>query len=625
VEAARPFRDSPLIWTDANIQSLFDALPDAILMVDRAGRTVVANIKAEKIFGYSNEELIGRPIEQLLDQRLGARHGLDLEQYFRNPRAESVGTRLELFAQQSDGSAFPVEINLSPIATEVDTYIIIAIRDATAFHRIKELKESESALREIYEGEARFQLAADFASMMIWMSGTDKLFTYFNEPWLDFTGRSMEQERGNGWTHGVHPDDLRRCLDTHKQAFDRHEEFKIEYRLRRYDGEYRWIYEQGVPRFNADHTFGGYIGSCVEMTGVKRMEEALRQKELDLIESQRLAGVGSWQWHIGSDTVTWSEELYRIAGRDPTLRAPNYKEHSRMFTVESWGKLSRAVEEAWRAGTPYELDLEMVRPDGTTRWVRSRGEAQRDNTGRIVRLRGTAQDITDRKQTEKELSGVSGRLLEAQEQERSRIARDLHDDISQRLALLVNDMGGVENDLPESAAETRSRIHAIGERASEICSDIQDISHQLHSSKLQYLGIAAAANIFCKEFSKREKLEIDFHSIDMPPAVPYDISLCLFRVLQEALHNVAKHSGAPHLEVNLRGASGEIQLTVRDSGIGFDPAEVMKGNGLGLISIRERVGLVGGTFSIFSKPHSGTEISVRIPISTGEQASRTAG
>jgi PAS domain S-box-containing protein len=625
VGTARPFQGLPLIWTDTNIQSLFNALPDAILMVNQAGRTVVANIKAEKIFGYSHEELIGRPIEWLLDPKLGARHGLDLEQYFRNPKAQSVGTRLELFAQQSDGTAFPAEINLSPIATLADNYVIIAIREATAFHPIKELNKSESVLREIYEGEARFHLAADFAPMMIWMSGTDRLFTYFNEPWLDFTGRSMEQEKRDGWRQGVHPDDLRRCLNTYKQAFDRHEEYKIEYRLRRYDGEYRWIFEQGVPRFNADHTFAGYIGSCVEMTGVNRMEEALRQKELDLIESQRLAGVGSWQWHIGSDALTWSGELYRIAGRDPALRAPTYKEHSRLFTVESWGKLSRAVEEAWRAGTPYELDLEMVRPDGTTRWIRSRGEAQRDNTGCIVRLRGTAQDITDRKKTEKELSGVSGRLLEAQEQERSRIARDLHDDISQRLALLVNDMGGMENDLPDSAAEARSRIHEIGERASEICSDIQDISHQLHSSKLQYLGIAAAAKIFCKEFSEHEKLEIDFHSIDIPPSVPDDISLCLFRVLQEALHNAAKHSRAPHLEVTLRGASGEIQLAIRDSGIGFDPEEVMKRNGLGLISIRERVGLVGGTFSILSKPHSGTEINVRVPIFMGEQASQASG
>jgi len=220
---------------------------------------------------------------------------------------------------------------------------------------------------------------------------------------------------------------------------------------------------------------------------------------------------------------------------------------------------------------------------------------------------------------------VSGRLLEAQEQERHRIARDLHDDISQRLALLVNDMGGLENALPDSIADARSRIHEIGQRASEICGDIQNISHQLHSSKLEYLGIVASAKIFCKEFSEHEKLEIDFHSIDIPSSVPDNISLCLFRVLQEALHNAAKHSGASHLEVHMLGGSGEIQLTIRDRGVGFDPEEIKKKKGLGLISIRERVGLVGGTFSIRSKPQSGTEISVRIPVPVNGQASRAAG
>jgi signal transduction histidine kinase len=233
--------------------------------------------------------------------------------------------------------------------------------------------------------------------------------------------------------------------------------------------------------------------------------------------------------------------------------------------------------------------------------------------------------MIDRKRKEEEISGLSGRLLEAQEQERSRIARDLHDDISQRLALLVNDLVEIEGKLPKSAADARQSIHEIGQRASEICTDIQDISHQLHPSKLQYLGLATAAKLFCKEFTEHEKLAVDFRSVDMPTNVPAEISLCLFRVLQEALHNAAKHSGASQIEVRLRGVPGEIQLTIRDRGVGFDPKTAEKGKGLGLISIRERVGLVGGEFSIFSKPHSGTEINVRVPVSVDEQASGAAG
>jgi PAS domain S-box-containing protein len=622
---ARPFRDLPLKWTDTRVQILLDALPEAVLMVNQVGKILVANKSAERMFGYGCEELIGRSIEWLFSPRPRDRHALDLEDYFRDPYMRIIEVGQEVFGRRGNGAAFPVEIYLNPITTEAGTLVITAIREATVSHRIAELKESETVLRDLYEGGARFQLAADFAPIMIWESGTDNLRNYFNKPWLDFTGLSLDEVRGDGWAEAVHPDDLQRCLNIYTEALDRREEYKTEYRLRRNDGEYEWIFEKGLPRFNADHSFAGYIGFCVEMTGVKQMEEALHQKEIDLLESQRLAGVGSWHWRADNDTVTWSEELYRIAGRDPALPAPTFEEHSSLFTAESWDKLSRAVEGALRAETPDELDLEMVRPDGTTRWVRVRGEAERDNTGRIVRLRGTAQDITDRKQTEKELSGVSGRLLEVQEQERRRIARDLHDDIIQRLALLVNDMEGLENDLHDSAPEARSRIHEIGQRASEICGDIQNISHQLHSSKLEYLGIAASAKIFCREFSEHEHLEIDFQSVDIPSSVPDNISLCLFRVLQEALHNAAKHSGASHLEVHMRGGSKEIQLTIRDRGVGFDSEEVKKKKGLGLISIRERVGLVGGTFSILSRPQFGTEISVRIPVPVGEQVSRAAG
>jgi PAS domain S-box-containing protein len=351
VGTAQPFRDLPLKWRDASFQSLLDALPDAVLIVNLAGEIVVRNTQAEKMFGYTREELIGSSIERLIPSRFRDRHAQDLESYFSDPKVRPMGIGLDLFAQRSDGSEFPVEINLSPLTTEGGTFVISAIRDTTALQRLRELKELETVLREIHESEARFRLAADSAPVMIWMAGTKKLCTYFNQPWLDFTGRTLDQERGNGWTEGIHPDDLERCLNTYTQAFDRREEFKMEYRLRRYDGEYRWIFDKGLPRFNADHSFSGYIGSCVEVTEVKWMEEALRQKEKDLLEAQRLAGVGSWQWHVRNDTVTWSEELYRIAGRDPASPVPTYKEHSSLRRGRSVARWN-AIRTRSRNGPP---------------------------------------------------------------------------------------------------------------------------------------------------------------------------------------------------------------------------------------------------------------------------------
>jgi len=349
----------------------------------------------------------------------------------------------------------------------------------------------------------------------------------------------------------------------------------------------------------------------------KQAEKALRQKGKELSEAQRLAGVGSWYWDAQNDIVTWSEELYRIAGLDPTLPAPNYKECPRHLTAESWERLQRAAEQTLRYGTPYELDLEMIRPHGTTRWVTARAEAVADTTGRIVGLRGTTQDITERKLAQETLADMSRKLLEAQEQERTRIARELHDDINQQLALLSGEIHQVKEALPVSAGELRNRVDELGKRTSEISSGVQSLSHELHSSRLEYLGVVSAIRGFCKELGDKQKVKVDFQSEGVPRTVSPEVSLCLFRVVQEGLHNAVKHSGVRSFEVRLHGSPGEIHLTVRDSGMGFDPELVRDTQGLGFVSMQERVRLVNGSIVITSKPGSGTEIDVRAPLQNG--------
>ena len=356
-----------------------------------------------------------------------------------------------------------------------------------------DLKLLTSAMR---EGEERFRLVANAAPVLIWMSGPDKLCNYFNQPWLEFTGRPIELELGNGWAEGVHPEDLERCLDTSTKAFDGRESFKVEYRLRRHDREYRWLLGTAVPRFNRDGSFAGYIGSCI--------------------------------------------------------------------------------------------------------------------------------DITERKRGEEALASVSRRLIEAQEQERARIARELHDDIVQRLALIAVELEKLHQELP-NPPKIRSRMGELHSQTTAIATDIQTLSHELHSTKLEYLGIEAAMRGFCKEFGKQHKAEIDFKSHDLPSPLSPDISLCLFRVLQEALQNSAKHSGARHIEVRLWGTSDEIHLMVKDSGIGFDNEAAKSRGGLGLISMEERLKLLKGTFSVESEPEGGTTIRARVPLSLDSKLMRAAG
>jgi signal transduction histidine kinase len=246
------------------------------------------------------------------------------------------------------------------------------------------------------------------------------------------------------------------------------------------------------------------------------------------------------------------------------------------------------------------------------------------DTGEGTLVTSAIRDITERKRSEEALASVSRRLIEAQEQERTRIARELHDDIVQRLALLAIRLEQLQQSSPDVSAEVCTRLDELRNQTSEIANDIQSLSHELHSAKLEYLGIAAAMKGFCKEFGERQKVEIDFKTRDLPSVLPPDFSLCFFRVLQEALRNAAKHSGVRYFEVRLWGTPGEIHLTVRDSGTGFDNAAAKEGRGLGLISMEERLKLLNGRFSVESQAQGGTTIYAHLYLGSKSDSLRTA-
>jgi PAS domain S-box-containing protein len=337
--------------------------------------------------------------------------------------------------------------------------------------------------RALPENEELFRRIANTAPVMIWMSGIDKLCTYFNQPWLQFTGRSLDSELGNGWAEGVHSEDLGRCLDTYTKAFDLREPFSMEYRLRRHDGEYRWILDSGVPIFNPDSSFAGYIGS--------------------------------------------------------------------------------------------------------------------------------AMDITERKLAEESLSKLSQGLIEAQEEERAAVDRELHHYIDSLVVLSIN-LDLFQQNPPELETEIRQQIGSAREQVKDIVRDIRALSHLLHS-KLEYLGLAGASASFCKEFSDKQNVKIDFHYQGVPNELTKEVAVCLYRVLQEALQNATKYSRSRLFEVSLRAEPNEIQLTVRGWGRGFDPAVALEAQALGITAMRERLKLVDGDLSIESQPKRGITIHARVP------------
>ena len=224
-----------------------------------------------------------------------------------------------------------------------------------------------------------------------------------------------------------------------------------------------------------------------------------------------------------------------------------------------------------------------------------------------------SEDITRRKQMEEALSRMSRNLIESQEQERTRIGRELHDDINQRLAMLAIEL----EQLQENPSEIRSRVEELRKQTIEISDDVQALSHELDSSKLERLGAIGGMRSWCREFGERQGIQVEFKSPEAKTSLPREIGLCLFRVLQEALHNAAKYSGVRRIEVQLREDAGEIHLLVSDLGRGFDLETAKEGRGLGLTSMQERIRLINGIIEIRSKPMGGTTIHVHVSLTSG--------
>jgi PAS domain S-box-containing protein len=549
----------------------------------------------------------------------------------------------------------------------------------------------------------------------------------------------------------VHPDDRARVWKAVQSAMENRGPYAAEFRIVRPDGTLCWVAAQGKFSYLPNGEAERMLGIAVDVTARKNAEDALYRKDADLTEAQRLAGVGSWRWTVEDDTVSWSNEVYRITGRDPRLAAPTYAELSQIYTAESWERLRHAVEAALGTGTPYELELEVKRSDGTTRWIIGRGEAHRDVTGRVVGLHGTVQDITERRRsrealreseerlrlaaeagrmyafewdratdmivrsaefthilglttetkdttcrqmltnvhpddqskvvaatnsctpenpfcrikyrvlrsdgslvwleknaraffdakgrmvrmigmvaditerklTEETLSTLSRRLIEAQETERARIARELHDDIGQRLALLSVTLEQLKQSAADSPKEVRGGMDEMRRQILAISAGIHALTHDLHSPTLRHLGIVKAMHGFCRELSEQQKVEIYFSHRDIPDSVPHEISLCLYRILQEGLHNAIKHSKVRQYQVSLRATSDSIHLTIEDSGLGFDPRAALAGNGLGLNSMQERLKLVNGELYIDSQPQFGTKVHARVPFRSKSMAARS--
>ena len=350
------------------------------------------------------------------------------------------------------------------------------------------------------------------------------------------------------------------------------------------------------------------IAMVEEITDKKAAEEALQAREdlLKIFVKNVPVGVAMLDRDMRYLQVSdrwcadYSIDSSQVLGRSHYELFPDIPERwKEMHKRALVGETLRAEEDRWDR-------------KGSTAWIRWELRPWRAPSGIVGGILIFAEDITHRKQMEEAISSISRKLIESQEQERARIGRELHDDINQRLALLAVELERLQDD----PSELRTHVQELRKQLIEISNDVQGLSHELHSSKLEYLGALRAMKGWCREFGERQGIQIEFKSFEANISLPREIGLCLFRVLQEALHNAAKYSGVKRIEVEVREDSSEIHLLVSDLGRGFDLETATQGRGLGLTSMQERVRLINGIIEIQSKPMGGTIVNVRVPLTS---------
>lgn len=291
---------------------------------------------------------------------------------------------------------------------------------------------------------------------------------------------------------------------------------------------------------------------------------------------------------------------------------------------DDFAELISAVTGAIEKKSGFSKEFRLRRADGVYRWVLAVAAPRRNGDGSFAGLIGYGSDITDQKLAEEALRDVGGRMIEAQEQERSRIARELHDDICQKLAVLSMQLEMSKSPSSAVGSAANRQIEDMRRNCTSIAEDVQALSHELHSSRLDYLGLEVALESFCQEISQQQNINVDCRCENVPETLTKAISLSLFRIAQEGVHNSLKYSGADRCSVLLRGGVRSIELEVGDSGDGFDVEIARGGKSLGLISMQERAHLVNGNFRIESVIGGGTRILVIIPL-PGQTEDRAAG
>jgi PAS domain S-box-containing protein len=490
---------------------------------------------------------------------------------------------------------------------------------------------------ELRESESRFQMVADAAPVLIWMSGVDKLCTFFNKPWLKFTGRSMEQEVGNGWAEGVYRDDLQQCLQVYTNAFDARQPFVMQYRLRRNDGEYRWVSDQGVPRYDPQGRFAGYIGSCVDVTELLNKDEALRESEERMRLAADTANLGIWEWDLATNEI-WATNARRSPLGWPVSGKATFEDFISRVHPEDRNRIQQTISEAIRDGKDYDSEYRLVLPDGIVRWMSTHGSVHFDGQGKPTRILGINIDITARKQAE-----LDGQRDRAELSHLSRVAlmgemsASIAHELNQPLAGILSNAAAGQRFIDRGDVDLREVRELLGDiildgrRASDVVRGIRGMvkKEQIARRPVDLNEVVmdavrmASADAVLHSCQLETSLAANLPAVDGDPVQLQQVLLNLLINAFDAMRDAPVSRRRVAIATQPNG-DGTVRISVRDYGFGmseqirdrlFDPffSTKTEGLGMGLAIVRSIIESHGGTITAKNADGGGARFDFVLP------------
>jgi PAS domain S-box-containing protein len=461
------------------------------------------------------------------------------------------------------------------------------------------------------ESEARLAEAQGIAKCGSWVWDPVRDKTYWSDEMYRILGLVPQSVPAGG--HLTHHKNNEFHAARRRRAFDAGEAYTAEYTIARPDGETRIVVESGQTKYDSQRRPISLIGTLLDITDARQAEEVLRESEGRFRVMADVTPIMMWTAGVDKLCTEVNRGWLRFTGR-PIERelGEGWTEGVHPGDLQKW---ISTYEEAFRERIPFTMEYRLRRHDGEYHWISNAGSPRFLSNGTFAGYIGCCVDVHVRKEVELARIEVASRLLNAQEVERTRIARELHDGIGQQMALLNIRMQSLAASVSQEQGPIYSGMKKLSSDLAAIGNDVSQLSHQLHSSELEYLGLTAAITGLCRRFSEEYPIKVACECKGIPAGLENTIALSILRVAQESLHNIAKHSNAKTVQLELTCVDRELVLVVRDNGDGFDVKKDRTKAGLGLISMRERIVLVGGQFVIDSKPGVGTTVMARVPLS----------